>query len=109
MPEATVKNHANSVQRTAAADLDAGTIAQEAGLAGVVAGAGRIRSGDEYTVMLDVLAEVPSASATVFAEGATVQWDDTAKLAVASGDFTLGKAERAKSAGQTVVRVLFNK
>lgn len=107
--EARVTNHSHSVHRTAASALSPGTVVQELGLGGVILGSGPIAANEVYEVGLDVVADVASASATTFSEGDDVQWDDTAKLAVASGDFSLGKANIAKVNGETTVSVAFNK
>lgn len=110
MSEATLVNNGETLQKTAGAGYDCGDIIQIGGLAGVVEGLCGVANGDPLNARVKGQFDVASASATTFAEGATVEWDDTNKLAVAAaaGDFVLGKAAKAKTAGQTVVRVILN-
>ena len=65
--------------------------------------------GDTVNVRTDGQYEVPSASGTTFALGATVGWNDTTGLAVTggAGDFDIGIAGLAKVSGQLVVLVIF--
>ena len=110
MPEATYRYPGDEIHvASAAAAQNAGDVVQVGGLAGVVEGLSNIEVGDPMNVRVKGVFEVASASATVFAEGATVNWDDTAKLAItAAGDWTLGKAAKAKANGETVVSVILN-
>lgn len=78
------------------------------GRAAVVMGNGPIAIGDAYTACTEGTFEVNAASGTTFADGAAVQFNDTTKLAVASGDFAVGKAVGAKSSGSTFVLVALN-
>ncbi|TWU66458.1 DUF2190 family protein [Crateriforma conspicua] len=66
--------------------------------------------GDPITVVYAGIAEVPSASATTLAQGATAEIDSSSGLAVAdtAGDFDIGKVVTAKTAGQTSVQILLN-
>lgn len=66
-------------------------------------------TGDPIAVVYAGIIEVPAASATTFAKNANVQINSTTDLAVASGDFHIGKALEAKTSGQTSVRVVLNK
>ncbi|MEM8910830.1 MAG: capsid cement protein [Planctomycetota bacterium] len=52
--------------------------------------------------------EMPSASATLFAEGDPVDHENATGYAVvdAAGDFSVGAAAAAKAAGQTAVKVV---
>ncbi|TWU15963.1 capsid cement protein [Allorhodopirellula heiligendammensis] len=52
--------------------------------------------------------EVPAASATTFAKAATIEFKNSTGLAVAdaAGDFDIGKAAAAKTAGQTSVKIV---
>lgn len=79
------------------------------GRPGVVQGQRPLEEGEVATVKTTLKYAVASASATVFALGALVDWDDTNKLAVAHGlgDWTLGPASKAKASGQLTVEVLF--
>ena len=108
MPQATYRGPGDEISFVAASDLASGTVMQKGGLAGVVDGLS-VKSGDEATLRTKGRYEVASASATVFTEGQDVNWDDTAKLAItAAGDFSLGKAAKAKASGELVVTVIFN-
>jgi predicted RecA/RadA family phage recombinase len=64
---------------------------------------------DTVNVKTDGIYEVPSATGTLFALGATVGWDDTTNLAVAAGtgDFDIGIAGLQKVSGQLIVQVIF--
>lgn len=86
-------------------------IATPDGYAAIVGGFANAAIGDRIPVELDCIAEVPCASGTTLAVGALVRWNNTTKLAVATGagDFSLGYAVLAKTSGQLVVRVRFNK
>jgi predicted RecA/RadA family phage recombinase len=109
MPQAIYRDHGDEIRVAAAAGaLADGDVVQIAGLAGVVEGP--VVLGDPYNVRIKGQWDVASASATTFAIGAVVEWDDTNNLAVASGagDFVLGNAAKAKISGETVVRVIFN-
>jgi hypothetical protein len=106
--EATVRNNSHTLTRTASAVMTPGTVVQEAGMGGVIMGAGLIPIGENYEVALDVIADVACATGTTFSEGDEVQWDNTGKLAVASGDFSIGRANRAKVSGELIVSVIFN-
>lgn len=106
--EATKYGDGDRIKFTASADLDPGDVVQKGGLAAIVAGLKKTLNGEEATGMVKGQYDVACASGTTFSEGATVQWDDTNKLAVASGDFTLGKAVKAKVSGETTVRVMLN-
>ncbi len=92
----------------AAAAYSSGDIAQIGGLAGVFEGLSGAAIGDPANFRTKGVFEVACASATTFTEGAAVQWNDTTNLAVASGDFALGKAAKAKASGETTVWVTFN-
>lgn len=110
MSEAILRNEHLIIKETATAVQNPGDLAEKGGLAAIALGAGPMAIGDLVTWdATPQLIEVTCASGTTFAEGATVQWNDTTKLAVASGNFTLGKAAYPKIAGQTVVTVFFNK
>lgn len=100
--------HALEREEVASAALNPGDIVVSSdGVPGVVAGNGPIANGERYTLLLGCRGYVPSASATTFTAGATVDFNDTTKLAVASGagDFAIGAAVKAKTSGQTQVEV----
>lgn len=67
---------------------------------------------DQVTVSYIGGVDVLSASGTVFADGASVYWDSTNKLAVTTlpttGGYYLGTARGAKASGTTSVRVMLN-
>jgi predicted RecA/RadA family phage recombinase len=108
MPEAIRRQNGDELHLLAGADYDDGDIVNLAGYAGVVEGP--VLTGDPMNVRIKGGYDVAAASATTFAIGARVEWNDTTKLAVASGagDFVLGNAAKAKISGETVVRVIFN-
>lgn len=108
MPEAIRRHHGDELHLIADAAYDDGDIVNKSGLAGVVEGP--VASGDPMNVRVKGVYDVASASATTFAAGATVEFNNTTKLAVASaaGDFVLGLAAKAKVSGETVVRVILN-
>ena len=80
------------------------------GRAGVVQGQRPLEEGEVATLKTEGKFLVDSASATTFALGAEVEWDDTGKLAVAAagGDFDIGRASKAKVNGDTKVEILLN-
>lgn len=109
MPEAIYRTPGDEIHvAAAAADYDCGDIVQVGGLAGVVEGVSGVLTGEAFNARIKGGYDVACASGTTFSEGATVEFNNTTKLAVASGDFVLGKAARAKVSGQTVVRVQLN-
>jgi hypothetical protein len=81
------------------------------GKAAIVCDTADYAIGERVAVSTDALVLVDSASATTFAAGATVNWDATNKLAVASGTAgttAMGKAEKAKVANELSVLVRLN-
>lgn len=87
-----------------------GDVVQIAGFAAIVKGNKAIAVGDPVTYQLKGVFDVDCATGTTFAIGAAVEWDNGTSLAVAAagGDFDIGKAAKAKVAGELVVEVLFN-
>lgn len=67
-------------------------------------------SGAPIHVRYKGIVEVPSASATTFTAGVTVEINSTTDLAVANaaGTFDIGRAVVAKTSGQTSVLVELN-
>lgn len=108
MPQAKFVYPGDEIHFTAGAAYSAGDVVSIAGLAGVIEGLSNVASGDPATARVKGVFDVASASGTTFALGAAVQWDDTNNLAVATGDFALGKAAKAKVSGETTVRVILN-
>lgn len=108
MAEAIYRYPGDEIHFVAAAAYDSGDIVQKGGLAGVIEGLSGVAIGDAAVARTKGVVEVACASATTFSEGAAVQWDNTNKLAVATGDFALGKAAKAKTNGQTTVWVILN-
>jgi predicted RecA/RadA family phage recombinase len=79
------------------------------GRAAVVQSIKPMDEGEEVALATCGQFEVPSASATVFAAGDTVNWDNTNKLAITgAGDFSLGIAAKGKANGETSVTVILN-
>lgn len=108
MPEAIRRGNGDELHLVAGAAYDDGDIVNLSGLAGVVEGI--VASGDPMNVRIKGTYDVAAATGTTFAAGAVVEWNDTTKLAVASGagDFVLGLAAKAKISGVLFVRVIFN-
>lgn len=98
------------IHLTAAAVLQPGDIVLAAGHAAVVAGCAAIAIGDRFAAYTKGVYEVASASGTTFAVGASVAWDDSGNLAVATttGTFEAGKAAKAKVSGELIVLVNLN-
>lgn len=109
MAEAIRRGNGDEIHFIAAADYDDGDVVNLAGLAGVVEGP--VLTGQPGNARIDGQYDIASASATTFAIGARVEFDNTTKLAVASGagDFVLGNAIKAKVSGELVVRVSLNR
>ncbi len=105
-----IVNDRRFIKVTTSDDTPPGTIERMPdGRAGIHNGASTVPSGGVGTFDTECIAEVVSASATTFAEGADVGWNNTTKLAVSTGGtFGLGKAARQKTAGQTTVLVALN-
>lgn len=113
MAHATYVNGPETVRFTAAAALASGQIMRHSdGRAVVVAGLKGFAIGEAAEAYAEGTFDVLSASATVFAEGAPVYWDDTTKLAIVApnsfDDIYLGAAAAAKVSGQLVVRTTLN-
>lgn len=92
------------------ANIPSGQLINDAALgACIVEGlAARNAIGDPIHVRYQGIVEVPAASATTFAKNAAVQFANSTGLAVATGDFAVGKAVVAKTSGQTSVLVRLN-
>jgi hypothetical protein len=107
-PEGTFVSPPGELKGYATAALEPGQVIQFAGFTVVVGGLDDVPSGDLFVMYghCGPTYKFPAASGTTFSVGDTVQWDDTNNLCVASGDFTLGKATRAKVAGTTKVYVV---
>jgi predicted RecA/RadA family phage recombinase len=114
MPEAIFRKDGDTVEFTAAADLDPGQLLLCGGLAGVVQGLQKVKRGELCSAAIKGQFDIVSASGTTFAVGAAVGWDESASAAIANasatdtGDFYLGKAAAAKVSGQTTVLVTLN-
>lgn len=97
------------IHLTASAEHTPGDIILAAGVAAVVNGTQPIKVGDRFTAYTKGVFAIATASATVFAVAAEIEWDDTNNLAVAAtaGTFDLGRAVNAKTNGQieTVVNL----
>lgn len=108
--EATVIAPTGELHLVASEALEAGSIhlfsSSGAAFPYVVAGCDDIASGDKYTGLWGITVKVAAASALTGSVGDAVQWDNTNKEAVASGDFVLGQLTVAKSAGQTYATVM---
>jgi predicted RecA/RadA family phage recombinase len=108
MLQAIRRGNGEELHLTADADYADGYVVNKSGFAGIVEGP--VVNGDPMNVRIAGAYDILSASGTTFAAGALVEWNDTTKLAVASGagDFVLGMAGKAKVSGELVVRVILN-
>jgi predicted RecA/RadA family phage recombinase len=70
-------------------------------------------SGAEIALCINGVVELPAASADTFAIGDKVGFDESAQLAVMTGDgakdLDVGVCVRAKTAGQTTVQFLISR
>ena len=108
---ATYLGPSTEFEGVAAADLASGDLVFDpSGRAGVVATNSGVKSGSRYRASSTGRYGIPSASGTTFAADAIVYWDATAGLAVAAdaGDGVIGRALKAKIAGETSVEVELN-
>lgn len=95
----------NSIDFTAGADLVSGQGLLIGSLFGVVTGA--VANGEKGALLIEGVVELPKNTATAFAVGAPVEWDDTAKelVAAAAGDIDVGYAVEAKLAADTTLKI----
>jgi predicted RecA/RadA family phage recombinase len=113
MAEAIFVREAETVRWTTLAALTSGQILRHSdGRVVVVAGLKGFAIGETAEGYAEGTFDVLSASATTFAAGAPVYWDETASLAIAApntyDDLYLGVATEAKVAGQLSVRTTLN-
>src|SRR5262245_18969579 len=110
MPEASAVNDGSVTNMTAAADWPAGTVVQTADARAGIVQSG-VLSGQLAGVLVRGRVNAAKASATVFAAGGAVYWNDTTNLCVTAagaGGFRLGLAVAAAGAGTAVVLVELN-
>jgi len=96
----------DTINWVADADYTAGTLIEHAsGKVGVIVN--DVLSGETCTLELNVTVEIDN-SGVIFADGATVGYDQSADNAVvaAGGDFDCGKAVQAATATQKVLVML---
>jgi predicted RecA/RadA family phage recombinase len=110
MADAIAINEPNRIRFTALAALASGEIILSGdGRVVVVAGLNGFASGATAEGYTAGEFDVTSASGTTFSLSDNVYWDASANAAVTSssmaGDFFLGKCQKAKISGETVVRV----
>jgi predicted RecA/RadA family phage recombinase len=109
MAEATFLYPAGEVQFTAGAAYSSGQVIQLAdGRAGVISGLKAIASGDEACAQTAGIHRATKATATSFAAGDEVWWDNTTNTAAQAGDWYLGLAAKAATESETVVEVDLN-
>jgi predicted RecA/RadA family phage recombinase len=96
----------NSLDYTPVSDVDAGTVLFVGGKAGIALT--DIEADRLGAVQVRGIVRATKASATVFGEGSGVQWDDTNKVCVTSGDFAMGTAPYGGASGVTTVDVYLN-
>lgn len=98
---------------TAEADIQPNTVMLFPGstFAGLTTNVNVAKAGDEVGLNTECVVELPSATGTVIANGASVEWDATNKLVVAAsgGDFDLGRLLKAKASGQLTAWVIISK
>jgi predicted RecA/RadA family phage recombinase len=98
-------------QIAAAGNLVSGDIVQFCNQGAVYIGGIPASTGETVAITTEGNFDVLSASATTFAVGAPVYWDEGTKLAVTTlvaGDYLIGVAIKAKVDGETTVRVALN-
>jgi hypothetical protein len=107
LPEGTIVSPPGEIKGYATVALEAGQVHQFAGYSVIACGLNDIAIGDLYVMYCHCgpTLKLPSASGTTFSVGDTVEWDDTNNLCVASGDYSIGTATRAKAGGTTVAYV----
>lgn len=113
--QATLKYESDNIaQTTPGADKEPGTVLQLTdGRAAVVPGPDKLYANQPGIVQVVGIYLMATASATVFAEGDEVGWDESAELCVlataAASDYSIGKARLGGSAdGSTEVHVALN-
>jgi predicted RecA/RadA family phage recombinase len=95
----------------AAANLESGDVVFDAAnRAGVVTGMTGVKSGKRFSAVAKGRFKVKAKTTDTFAADALVYWDATNKEATstASGNKVMGRADAAKTNGQTTVDVLLN-
>jgi predicted RecA/RadA family phage recombinase len=111
MPQATFLSSDDNFQGVAAAILNSGDIVFDAmNRAGVVQGMAPVKVGQRYNAIAEGRFEVVAKSTDTFAADALVYWDATNKEATSTStsNKVIGRADKAKTSGQTTVVVLLN-
>lgn len=108
----------HEVLATAGADYSPGDVVINAigdGRVGIVAGLESVASGDPVCFAVEGQYEITCASATTCSAGDLIYWDDTNNTAKTSAGVAgtsayplVGRAVKAKTSGQTVVKVEIN-
>ncbi len=111
MLQAEYLSDSDEFQGTAAADLVSGDVVFDGMLrAGVVTGLTGVKTGKRYSATAKGRFRVKAKSTDTFALDALVYWDATNKEATSttSGNKVMGRADVAKTSGQTTVDILLN-
>jgi predicted RecA/RadA family phage recombinase len=106
MPEAIKRGEWDELHLIAAADYDDGDVLLLSGRPGVVEGP--VLTGESFNFRTAGAYDVAMASATVVAAGVAIYFDDATKKAVVAGgggECFLGVSDKAKAAGDLVIRV----
>ena len=108
MSQAVYVADGDTLDYTPVAAVSAGDVVQVAGKAGIVVC--DAEAGETVAVQIRGIVAVTKPSATVFAAGADVEWDNETDVAVADtlGDFSIGKCVYAAGSGESVAYVLLN-
>ena len=114
--EAKYKVAGDEVKLTAEAVLVAGQVIDAGGgRAGVMAGLNNVAIGEVFAAKIKGFFELAAASASAWADGAHLFWDDSGAVVVApdlavlaAADLYIGRAVGAKTSGQTTCWVDLN-
>ena len=109
MPNAIKRGEHGELHMIADANYADGAVILKAGRACVVEGP--VSTGDPMNLRTQDAYDLEMASATVVAAGVAIYWDNGTSKAVvagAGGDFYVGLSDKAKAAGETVIRVSLN-
>ena len=110
-PQAEYLSDADEFVGVAAADLASGDVVFDAAnRAGVVCGMTGVKNGKRFSAVAKGRFKVKAKTTDTFAADALVYWDATNKEATSTsaGNKVMGRADAAKTSGETSVVVLLN-